>query len=82
MKIEQNQLFDGNGDEIIQKAYNSKAFLVIGSLKFLEDDNCSAQEKKIKLKTFELFRRDSRNIEIITYDELYERAKFIVEHNS
>ena len=23
-----------------------------------------------------------KNIEIITYDELYERAKFIVEHNN
>lgn len=29
--------------------------------------------------TFELFRRNNRNIEIITYDELFERAKFIVE---
>ena len=37
------------------------------------------QVKRIKKKTFELFRRDSRNIEIITYDELYERAKFIAE---
>ena len=25
--------------------------------------------------------RDSRNIEIITFDELYERAKFIVEES-
>ena len=30
-------------------------------------------------KTFELFRRDSRNVEIITYDELYDRARFIVQ---
>jgi hypothetical protein len=27
----------------------------------------------------ELFRRDSRNVEILTFDELFERAKFIVE---
>lgn len=36
-------------------------------------------EEEIKKKTFELYRRDSRNIEIITFDELFERAKFIVE---
>ena len=33
----------------------------------------------IKKKTFELYCRDSRNIKILTYDELYRRAKFIVE---
>ena len=36
------------------------------------------KESAIKLRTFELFRRDSRNLEILTYDELYERAKFVV----
>ena len=39
-------------------------------------------EAKIKMKTFELYRRDSRNIDIVTYDELYERAQFIVEGNA
>jgi hypothetical protein len=33
------------------------------------------------MKTFELFRRDSRNVEILTFDELYDRATFIVEGN-
>lgn len=38
----------------------------------------------MKRKTLELFRRDSRNVEIITYDELLERASFIVlnEHST
>ncbi len=36
-------------------------------------------ELEIKKKTFELFRNDSRNIEFLTYDELYDRAKYIVE---
>jgi len=31
---------------------------------------------------WELFRRDSRNIEILIYDELYKRAKFIVSYSS
>lgn len=34
---------------------------------------------EIKKKTFELFRQDSLNIEILTYDELFERAKYIVD---
>ncbi len=36
---------------------------------------------EIKQKTFELYRRDSRNVEILTYDELYERAYYIVNQD-
>ena len=36
---------------------------------------------KDKLRSFELFRKNTTNPEIITFDELYERAKFIVQHN-
>jgi hypothetical protein len=43
-------------------------------------NNDSIGIKRIKEKTLELFRRDSRNVELVTYDELYERARFIV-HN-
>ena len=82
IKIEQEELYDENEELITQRAYDSKTFLIIGSLRSLEESNCSAKEKKIKFKTFELFRRDSRKVDIITYDELYERAKFIVEHTS
>jgi len=39
-------------------------------------------ESEIKKKTFELFRNDSRNTEILTYDELYDRARYIVEGES
>ncbi|WP_218688874.1 Shedu immune nuclease family protein [Psychrobacter sp. BF1] len=81
IKIERCELFDENGVEIKQNAYDSKTFLIIGSLNS-EENSCNDQEKKIKAKTFELFRRDSRNVEIITYDELYDRAKFIVENKS
>jgi len=31
-----------------------------------------------KRDTFESFRRNSRNIDIVTYDELYERASVII----
>jgi hypothetical protein len=36
---------------------------------------------KDKLRSFELLRKNTTNPEIITFDELYERARFIVHHN-
>lgn len=72
--------FDSHGNAIKQKAYDSKVILIIGNWREIE--SCSEREQKIKRKTFELFRRDSRNIEILTFDELYDRAKFIVEGNT
>lgn len=77
IKIEINQLHDDTGKRIIQKAYDSKVILIIGSWNQLE--KCTDKEKKIKEKTFELFRQNLKNIEIITYDELSERAKQIAE---
>jgi hypothetical protein len=76
IKLE-NVQHDSEGNEIKQKSHDSKVILIIGSWKEVED--CTDKEKNIKEKTFELFRRDSRNIEMITYDELYERAQFIIE---
>ncbi len=49
-----------------------KGILVIGATSQLNDI--------AKRNTFELFRQSVTNPEIITFDELYERAKFIVEH--
>lgn len=74
---ESSREYDGSGDEIKQKAYDSKTILIIGTWKEVELGN--AQEIKIKEKTFELFRHNSKNVEIITFDELYERAKYIAE---
>lgn len=79
IKLEKNQ-YDSHGKLIQQKAYDSKVVLIIGHWRELEISK-SDLEKEIKKKTFELFRRDSRNVEIITYDELYERARFIVQGN-
>jgi CRISPR/Cas system-associated protein endoribonuclease Cas2 len=78
MKIQQTkELYDDRGNIITQHSYDSKTILIIGCWDQIKNDN--EQTKKIKEKTFELFRRDSRNIEIITYDELYERVLFIVK---
>lgn len=80
IKLSENTIeYDANGHEITHKAYDSKTILIIGSWSEL-DKSKNAQEKKIKEKTFELFRQNSKNIEIITFDELYERAKFIVQN--
>ena len=70
--------FDNKGNLINQRTFDPKTILIIGlSEQFSGDDRIS----KIKAKTFELYRRNMRNIEIFTYDELLERAQFIVEHN-
>jgi hypothetical protein len=55
---------------------NSKTILVIGSSQEFEasDNSRSAQ---IMRDTFELFRRENRSIDILTFDELLERACFI-----
>lgn len=71
----QTTQYDGNGNPIEQNTFDPKTILIIG-----HTDQFSGKTKTdaIKKKTFELYRRNSRNIEIITYDELFQRAKFIV----
>jgi len=77
IKIETSkELIGDNYEEITQRSYDSKTILLMGSWSQIEDD--PAGIKRIKEKTLELFRRDSRNVELVTYDELYERARFIV----
>lgn len=69
---------EGNptGEEIFN--YQPKSYLVIGSMKEFVSEN---GVNKDKLRSFELLRKNTSNPEIITFDELYERAKFIVHHN-
>lgn len=76
-EVNASRNYSAEGVLITQKTADPKAILLIGSDgKF----GTAERERAIKLRTFELFRRDSRNIEIITYSELYERAQFIVGH--
>jgi len=67
--------FDSDGSLIKQTTVDPKTILIIG-----HTDQFTGETKAdlIKRKTFELYRRNSRNIEILTYDELLERAKYIV----
>ena len=78
IKIEKETIHDSDGNEIKQKSYDSKVILILGNWDQIKNDVDLVRQTKIK--TFELFRRDSRNVEIITFDELFERAKFIVEN--
>jgi hypothetical protein len=67
--------YDDHGNLIEQRTHDPKCLLIIGST---EQFTGSDREKEMKYQTFELFRRDSRNVEILTYSELFERAYFIV----
>lgn len=79
IKIETSkELYADNYEEITQNAYDSKTVLIIGNWNEIEKSDEPPALRKMKRKTFELFRRDSRNVDIITYDELFERAAFIV----
>lgn len=63
-----------NNRKLIEKGIftiQPKGILVIGNTKEFEEDI-------EKITTFELFRQGLSNIEILTYDELYERARYIV----
>lgn len=50
--------------------------VVIGNLSQLTDHGEINNEK---MTSFELYRRDHQGVEILTFDELFERAKFIVD---
>jgi hypothetical protein len=56
-----------------------RSFLVIGSLSEFQTEHGTNTRK---YRCFEAFRRNIRQPEVITFDELYYRAKFIVEHAS
>lgn len=69
---------EGNptGEEVFN--YQPKSYLVIGSLSEFEGEHGVNIDK---YRSFELYRKNTINPEIITFDELYERAKYIVHQN-
>lgn len=70
----QDESGDPTGEQIF--TYQPRSFLVVGSLdEFTVDDRV----QKDRYRSFELFRRNVTKPEIVTFDELYERAKFIVD---
>lgn len=55
-----------------------KSFLVIGSLKEFQTPHGI---NEAKFRSFELYRRNVHLPEVITFDELLHRARYIVEHS-
>lgn len=73
-------LSDAKGFPTGEQAFNylPKAYLVVGNLSEFVGENGVNQQQ---YRSFELFRGNTNSPEIITFDELYERAKFIVHAN-
>lgn len=71
-------LTDSDGFPTAEEVFNfhPKSFVVIGSLSQFGGEHGINQEH---LRSFELYRRNTFQPEIITFDELYERALHIVE---
>jgi hypothetical protein len=71
---------DRNNEQILRGKYTvtPKGILVVGSLGEFKDPQ-STVDIPHKVWTFERFRRSLTNVEVITFDELHERAKFIVD---
>ncbi len=67
---------DLTGEELF--LYKPKSFLIIGSLDQFKKEKGINEDK---YSSFELFRQSINSPEIITFDELYERAKYIVKTN-
>ena len=70
-----NESGDPTGETIF--TYHPKSFLVIGSLNQFHAGHGINVDR---YRSFELFRRNTVRPEIITFDELYDRARFIVEN--
>jgi hypothetical protein len=70
---------DGNPKDEVLYNYTPKTFLVVGRLDEFITENGVNEDK---FSSFQLFRDNLHNPEIITYDELLERAKFIVASES
>jgi hypothetical protein len=68
---------DGSGERTGEKLYlyRPRSFLLIGSLSEFQGKSDINEDK---FSSFELFRRNISSPEILTFDELFERAKHIV----
>lgn len=70
---ESNQRLDKN----LHKTVDPHIVFIIGNRE-KEFPHNNDNDNHVKSETFERFRRNNRNVDIITYDELFERAYFIV----
>lgn len=69
--------YNKEGSEVLTaRTRNAKSILVIGAREEFEREK-DPRAANIMRDTFELFRRENRSIDIVTFDELLERARFI-----
>lgn len=75
------EIKDPNGNPTGESVflYQPKSYLIIGTLEEFVTENGINEDR---YSSFELFRRNITNPEIITFDELYERAKHIVSNST
>ena len=64
------------GEELM--SVQPRSFLIVGSLTEFQTEHGL---NSMRYQSFEGFRRNLRQPEILTFDELFERARFIVEHS-
>jgi len=70
---------EGNPTEETIFLYKPKSFLIIGCLsEFIVDSGVNES----KYSSFEIFRQNTNSPEIITYDELFERAKHLIMNDT
>lgn len=79
-KTEKSIIQDDNTalDQNRFRTVDPKVIFIIGNKKLEIPETSRDMDILAKRDTFERFRRNNRNIDIITYDELYERADYIV----
>lgn len=72
------ELFDQNGNPTGEQSflYQPRSFLIVGQL---GQFNTVYGTNEQRYRSFELYRRNLRAPEIVTFDELYERARALVE---
>jgi len=68
---------DGTPTDIDFATARPRQVVLLGSL---EEFDSGAGVNAERLETFELFRTSITDTEVITFDELYERARFIVRN--
>ena len=64
-------------NKIKHKTVDPKTVFIIGNRQ-TEFPHDSSDENHVKSETFERFRRNNRNVEVVTFDELFERAYHVV----
>lgn len=70
---------DGSPTDLVVSTVRPRQVVVVGKTDEFATDGELNREK---VSSFELYRRSVNDVEIITFDELYERACFIVRENT